>query len=260
MIREVDQWQQFALAYYLQHPLPVILGQVETGRVVAAGVQQDHVTLGRFVERRQHAVDVETVVAAHVRVVADLDLGCRKNRFVDRPGRVAQPHATPWQALGDKVRAQAQSPGAARSLGGAGALCADQLRVGTQHQLIDRFAERRFAVTTDVGLGGLAVHQALLGKFHRLENRRQALGVFIDTHAQIELARVRVLRVGLHQAQNRVARHSTDGVEMHYLRPSASFATSSVRAAMMKSLRCRPLIEWLHQVTVTLPHSVSRPG
>ena len=45
-----------------------------------------------------------------------------------------------------------------------------------------------------------------------------------------------------------------------YLIPSAPFATSSVRAAMMKSLRCRPFIEWLHQVTVTLPHSVSSPG
>ena len=45
-----------------------------------------------------------------------------------------------------------------------------------------------------------------------------------------------------------------------YLIPSAPFATSSVLAAMMKSLRCRPLIEWLHQVTVTLPHSVSSPG
>ena len=37
-------------------------------------------------------------------------------------------------------------------------------------------------------------------------------------------------------------------------------ASVSVRAAMMKSLRCRPRILWLHQVTVTLPHSVSRAG
>src|SRR5690606_31340988 len=32
-------------------------------------------------------------------------------------------------------------------------------------------------------------------------------------------------------------------------------ASSSVRAAMIKSLRCRPPILWVHQVTVTLPHS-----
>jgi len=54
-----------------------------------------------LLECRQHPVDIETVVAAHVRVVTDLDLGCRENAFVDRPGRVAQPHATARQALGD---------------------------------------------------------------------------------------------------------------------------------------------------------------
>ncbi len=36
--------------------------------------------------------------------------------------------------------------------------------------------------------------------------------------------------------------------------------TSSVLAAQIKSFLCKPLIEWLHQVTVTLPHSVNRPG
>ena len=29
---------------------------------------------------------------------------------------------------------------------------------------------------------------------------------------------------------------------------------------MMKSLRCRPPILWVHQLTVTLPHSVSSDG
>jgi hypothetical protein len=34
----------------------------------------------------------------------------------------------------------------------------------------------------------------------------------------------------------------------------------SVFAAMMKSLRWSPLILWVHQVTVTRPHSVSSAG
>jgi len=36
--------------------------------------------------------------------------------------------------------------------------------------------------------------------------------------------------------------------------------TSSVRAAMMKSLWWSPPILWVHQVTVTAPHSVSTVG
>src|SRR5215203_3490205 len=42
-----------------------------------------------------------------------------------------------------------------------------------------------------------------------------------------------------------------------YLRPSE---TSSVRAAIMKSFRCKPPILCVHQVTVTLPHSVNSAG
>ena len=115
-------------------------------------------------------------------------------------------------------------------------------------------------MATDIGLGHLRVDQALFRQFHRVRNRRQALVVLVDTYAQVELVRVGVLGIQVHQPEDRVAGHAVDGIEMHYLRPSAVLATSSVRAAMMKSLRCRPLMEWLHQVTVTLPHSVSRPG
>jgi hypothetical protein len=34
----------------------------------------------------------------------------------------------------------------------------------------------------------------------------------------------------------------------------------SVLAAMMKSLRCSPLIAWVHQETVTFPYSVRMAG
>ncbi len=41
---------------------------------------------------------------------------------------------------------------------------------------------------------------------------------------------------------------------------TGSQASRSVLAAAMKSLRCRPRILWVHQVTVTRPHSVSSAG
>ena len=115
-------------------------------------------------------------------------------------------------------------------------------------------------MAADVALGLFALDQPLLGELDRLGNRRQAQGVLVDADAEVELGRIRIGAIGVEQAEDRVARDSRNVAEMLHLRPSAVFATSSVRAAMMKSLRCRPLIEWLHQVTVTLPHSVSRPG
>ena len=39
-----------------------------------------------------------------------------------------------------------------------------------------------------------------------------------------------------------------------------SAKSSSVLADMMKSFRWSPSILWVHQVTVTLPHSVKRAG
>ncbi|MNE37175.1 hypothetical protein D3C80_1310150 [compost metagenome] len=115
-------------------------------------------------------------------------------------------------------------------------------------------------MAADIGLAGLPIEQVALGLLDRREYWGQAHGILVDADTQVELVRVRVFGVGLHQAQDRIARYPLDWAEVHYLRPSASLAISSVRAAMMKSLRCRPLIEWLHQVTVTLPHSVSKPG
>src|SRR5215203_481430 len=51
--------------------------------------------------------------------------------------------------------------------------------------------------------------------------------------------------------------NSSAGRDVNYVCPSES---SSVLAAMMKSFRCRPPILCVHQLTVTLPHSVSSAG
>ena len=115
-------------------------------------------------------------------------------------------------------------------------------------------------MAADVAFGLFAVDQPLLGQLHGLGNRRQAEGILVDANTEVELRRIGVCSIRIEQTENRVAGHPCHVSELFHLRPSAFFATSSVRAAMMKSLRCRPLIEWLHQVTVTLPHSVSRPG
>ena len=126
LVGKVDQWQQFATAYHVQHLQPVRLGQVKAGRVVAAGVQQHHITLGGVLQRFEHGRYIELVVAAHIGVVTDLQPGGGKDGFVDRPGWIAQPDATARQALRDKIGAQAQGPGTARGLGRCSTLAGQQ--------------------------------------------------------------------------------------------------------------------------------------
>src|SRR3990167_2196482 len=259
LVGEVDQRQQLAGFYHLQHALPVTRGEVEAGGVVAAGVQQHHIAFGHVGEGGDHRLDIQLVVRADIGVMADAQAGGSKDALVDRPGRIAQPDATARQAVGDKVRTQAQRTGAARRLGGASAF-GQQRAVGAQYQLAKQVAKQWVAVAADIALSCFAFHQPLFGELYRAWNWRQSLSVLVHAHAQIQLGRVAVSAVGVHQAENRVARHSHNVVEMAHLRPSALAASTSVRAAMMKSLRCRPRISWLHQVTVTLPHSVSSAG
>ncbi len=223
-------------------------------------MQQDYIALGQVGECRDHGLHVEAIVGTDVGVVADLEPGLGEQRLVDRPGRVAQPDAASRQAVADEVAGQAQGAGAAGGLSRPGTLLGEQGGTRAQDQLAEQGAERRVTVAADVGLGALAVDQLLLGQLHRTRDRRQALGILVHADPQVQARRVAVQAIRLHQAEDRVAGHAGDSGEMAHLRPSALAASTSVRAAMMKSLRCRPRISWLHQVTVTLPHSVSRAG
>ena len=66
-----DQRQQFAGFYHLQHTLPVTRGEIEAGGVVAAGVQQYHIAFGHVGEGGDHRLDIQLVVRANVRVMAN---------------------------------------------------------------------------------------------------------------------------------------------------------------------------------------------
>ncbi|MND86470.1 hypothetical protein D3C80_784360 [compost metagenome] len=188
-------------------------------------MQQHHVAGGHCLQRCDHGVHVQAVGRIHVGIVTDLEAGAAEDGFVDRPGRVAQPDATAGQVGFDELRRQAQGTGAARGLGGASAAGGLQRVAGAQHQVHQQPAEGRVTVAADVGLGGLDVHQALLGQLHRMGNRRQALGVLVDAHAQVELGRVGVEAVGIHQTEDGVAGHPADLGEVAHLRPSAVAAT-----------------------------------
>src|SRR5690606_4157872 len=260
LIGEVDQRQQFAYLDHFQYALEVARCQVEPGGVVATGMQQHHVALGQVGEGGDHGLHVEAVVGADVRIVADPEPGFGEQGFMDRPGRIAQPDAASGQAVTDEITRQAQRTGTAGRLRGAGAPLGEQWRVRTEDQLAQDRAVRRVAVATDIGLGLLEVDQAVPGQLHRAGNRRPALGVPVHACNTVQARRVGVQPIGFHQAEDGVARHAGGLGKVAHLRPSALAASTSVRAAMMKSLRCRPRISWLHQVTVTLPHSVSRAG
>ena len=102
--------------------------------------------------------------------------------------------------MGDEVAGQAQGAGAAGRLGGVGALLQQQRRGGAERQFRQARGEQRIAVAADVALGGFLLDQALLGEFHRAQDRGQALGI-LDTDAEVQLVRARIVAVGVEQAR-----------------------------------------------------------
>ena len=103
--------------------------------------------------------------------------------------------------MGDEVAGQAQGAGAAGRLGGVGALLQQQRRGGAERQFRQARGEQRIAVAADVALGGFLLDQALLGEFHRAQDRGQALGILVDTDAEVQLVRARIVAVGVEQAR-----------------------------------------------------------
>ncbi|MCY1438806.1 hypothetical protein D9M71_550190 [compost metagenome] len=141
--------------------------------------------------------------------------------------------------MAEEVRGQAQGAGAARSLGGAGALASQQRRILAEYQLQQQIAERGIAVAAGVALGGLAGQQTLLGVLDRLHDRRAALGVLVHADAEVELGRAGIGAVGVHQAENRVAGYPGNRLEMTH------GSSSAVASGVAMSCGCRT--SWIPQ-------------
>lgn len=92
---------------------------------------------------------------------------------------------------------------------GVGALLQQQRRGGAERQFRQARAAGNIAVAADVALGGFLLDQALLGGF-RAQDRGRALGILVDTDAEVQLVRARIVAVGVEQAQDRVARYAGD--------------------------------------------------
>ena len=94
-----------------------------------------------------------------------------------------------------------------------------------------------------VGAGANALHAATASKINNGMDLQIAFMVFL---------RPTSFPMRFHRAGS--------GAEYNGCACHPSLETLSVFAAMMKSLRCKPLILCVHQVTVTLPHSVRIVG
>lgn len=146
--------------------LPLFQRRIDAGWVVAAAVEQHDITRLRFVQTGQQAIEIQLVVGGIVvSVFAYFQPGSAENAFMVRPAWVAYPYSFYVGVFGKEISRYAQAAGAARGLGGAGALIVDNCASFTKQQLLSAATKLRNTINTEVVFGGFIFQQILLGFF-----------------------------------------------------------------------------------------------
>ncbi len=191
-----EQWHEF---------LPLGLRQIGTGRVVAGGVQQHHITGWQRLQRVAHGAKIDRAPGRLViGVMAELQPGTRQQRHMIRPRRRADVHRGLRRGQTHQLRPQAQCPATTRALDRADPGGREDRVVGAENELFHGLVEGRIPGRGHIGLAHLALEDGLFGLADAVQNRGIPLGVPEYADAQIDLFRIGIGAEGRHQAKDRI--------------------------------------------------------
>ncbi len=198
--------------------LPLVGRRVDAGRIVAAGVQQQHVAGRNLIDARQEGVPGEAVglgvevghcLRGHARRGEDL-------RMVG-PSRLGHPERRLGHLPMDQVGRHPQGTGPARCVARGDAARGDRFVAGTEHQLLHGRGVCGRAGDRQVRLRRLLLDDSLSRSLDRFEHGRLTAGVLIDADAEIDLLRVRIGTKRLGEAEDRIGGGRLNGFK-HGLR------------------------------------------
>ncbi len=228
LVGEVEVGQQLPLDQQRHEPVPLRARQIDAGRVVAAGVQQDDASRRQGAQRLAHRIEAQAAgVRVVIRVGVDSDAGAFEHRAVVVPGRVADPDGAVGQPALDEVGADLQAAARTDGLQRGDAAIPDRRMPGAEQQRLHRAPHRRIAFDRQVALGAARSEHLRLGIAHAGQHRNAAVVVEVDADRQVDLVRPRVFLEGLVEAQDRVA---GVGLEMLENAHAASAASMSARS------------------------------
>ncbi|MNX99130.1 hypothetical protein D3C86_1315630 [compost metagenome] len=214
LVGHVHEGQQLARLEHRDDLAPLVLVQVHTGRVVAAGVQQHDATLRNGFDGRQHGVELQAARGGVVvRVRIHLEAGALEDHAVVLPARVADPHLRGGEVALQEVGTHAQRAGAAQRLQRGDAAFGAGGAVFAKHQRLHGLAVAGNASHRQVGARAHVREQRGFGFGHGLHHRQAAFAVEIDADAQVDLVGTRVLLEVLVEREDRVARKGFDMFE-----------------------------------------------
>jgi hypothetical protein len=182
--------------------LPLLLGRVDAGRVVGAGVQQDDALLRHGLDVGHHALDVEADgLGVIVAVLLGLEAGVREDGDVVGPGRSRDVDGLrAWVESREEVGANAQRAGTGDALRDGDAALLHGSRLGAIGELGRSLGEARDAGDASVLMVGAGLEQLLLGGSDRRQDVGLAGVIAVGADTQIDFLRVAVGLVRLRNA------------------------------------------------------------
>jgi hypothetical protein len=132
------------------------------------------------------------------------------------PARVGNQHLGGGIELLEEVSADFQATGAANALHGGHTARLDRLRIGAEHQALDRGVVRGDAVNGQIASRGGLFHHGLFGRLHALQERQFSVVIEVHPDTEIDLVGIGIGCKLLVQTQDRIAGgHFDSGEERH---------------------------------------------
>ena len=212
LIGDVQERHEPALAAGVHHLLPLRIGQVDAGRVVAARVQHHDRGGRQRAKRRQHLLELHAVAGrVVVGIGVDGEAGRLEERAMILPAGVADPDLRIGDEAADEVGANLECTSAAQGLYGGDTLVGEKWRVAAEQQPLDSLVVLGEPVDGYVATGRRLLQPQGLGLAHGLKQRDLAGVVVVDPDPQIDLAGTGVGDECLGQPQDGVAGGHRDG-------------------------------------------------
>jgi len=179
LVGHVEEGEVALLLHDIANLAPLVLGGVNTGRVVGTGVQQDDAVVGGSLDVGNQALKVQTdSVLVIVAVLLDLEAGVLEDGAVVGPagGRKVDLLRAGVEALKESTT-DSQGTGAGDGLSDDEAVLLEDGRIGTVGQLGGGFSEGRNTGDAGVLLVAARGHDLVLGGADGGQDVRLALVV-----------------------------------------------------------------------------------
>lgn len=172
---------------------PLLLGWVNTGWVVSAGVEEDGRSWGGSLKVGNHAIDIKTLgLLVEVSVVSEWNSSSLKDLLVVTPGWVAHVEGS-WSVLGKELSNHSEGTSSRQSLQGDDSWVANEWAVEAEEDATGTLVEISISIDWEVLLVELVVgHDLGLNLAHNWENIWLSIVVAVGTNTKVDLVWVLV--------------------------------------------------------------------